>query len=477
MALLDGTEQKQSVALTGTQMAEALVASHNSKTAIENINGMQSNGSQIDESVNLAHPSLNHFLSKIERKDDNISIFVNGDSTGDASDEWVYYFAEWLFATYPEYTVRYRDWNNTTNVYEAFVTIGTGSGSFNIDIWNACTGSQPVYYLLNIDKTENAIKNITDNSIYADVSSTVDLTIVNHSHNHYGEVDVRELLLWNANFTEEYINFHPSSSWLWLKQNPWRDNYNNLQRVLGSVQWANIKDFAIADVWSKFENLNKDSSLYFDNIHPSTGLGTALAPTGTRLFLEAVTDQLTKKVHNKEVFANSTLNICTKAINVNPNLLHTDDNLPPDPYTLNGCVVEKDTTNFYDFRKGYSTKVIANGGASCYFRYRLGADELPRIVGKDIIIAILMYSPYTDVSTKNIIDISTSSGGHVVHKNLTHLSGGWNWRFIPAKAVKADTYLNIYIQPSSTSATTAGEYINIDKIIVLEGNIPFGESI
>ena len=438
---------------------------------------LNSSASEIDGSVNLAHPSLNHFLNKIERKDDNVSIFVNGDSTADSTSEWVYYFAEWIFTVYPEYTVRYRNWNNVTNTYSKPVMIGSGIGSFNMDIWNACTGSQPVYYLLNNNKTKNAIKNITNNTIYPDVSSTVDLTIVNHSHNHYGNKNDRELLLWNANFTEEYINFHPSSSWLWLKQNPWRDNYNNLQRVLGSVQWANIKGFAIADVWSKFEKLNKDSSLYYDNIHPSTGLGTDTTPTGTRLFLDAVTEQLTKKAHNVETFPSSSLNICTKAINDNPTLLHTDDALPPYPYTISGCTAVKDTTNVYDIRKGYSTKVIANGGASCYLRYKLEANMLPRIVGKDIIVAVLMYSPYTESTNKNCIDLSTYSGGHVIYKNLSHLSGGWNWRFIPTKVLEADTYLNIYIQLSTTSSITEGEYINIDKVIVLEGNIPYGETI
>ena len=88
--------------------------------------GMNSSASEIDGSVNLAHPSLNNFLFKAEEALKSISILVNSDSTGNGNDEWVYFFSQWLGIKYPKYTVRYRVWDETTKNYLAPVSMNTG---------------------------------------------------------------------------------------------------------------------------------------------------------------------------------------------------------------------------------------------------------------------------------------------------------------------------------------------------------------
>ena len=54
------------------------------------------------------------------------SVLLLGDSTGNDSDEWFYIFGQWLAAQFPEYTVEYRPWNNTTKAYGRPTILQTG---------------------------------------------------------------------------------------------------------------------------------------------------------------------------------------------------------------------------------------------------------------------------------------------------------------------------------------------------------------
>lgn len=455
--------------LTGDGMSQKLIE----------LSEISSSASEIDAVASLAHPSLTRFLNKLKAESSHITIFVNGDSTGDSTTEWVYFFSQWLADEYPNYSVVYYDWNNTLDSYETVTTIHTGTNGFNIKVFNASTGSQPVYYLMNESKKQNAIVNIIDRTIFPESSSTVDLTIINHSHNHIGEVVENNLLYWNALFTEEYLNIHKESGFIFIKQNPWQSNYNNKLRVDKAVAWANIKNMPIADVWNEFVLLNKNASLYADNIHPSVGIGTEEAPTGTRLFLNAVTKLLDNKVSsNNFYFPKSNLLNYSKSFNYNPNLEHKDgDSVPPTGYTVSGGTATKDTSIFYSNKKPYSTKVTATGGVPCFLRLKMTDSEISKLKGKNILVAILINFPYTEVVGKNKMQTSTTSQDFKVEKNLYHLTGGWNWRFVPVYISPTDTFLNLYINLDSSSTVVDGAYCNVDRIIVSNNLEPFGETI
>ena len=51
MALLDGTEEKYDVPLTGTQMNDAIVQAHLSKDAITKIDGLEASAEALDRTV------------------------------------------------------------------------------------------------------------------------------------------------------------------------------------------------------------------------------------------------------------------------------------------------------------------------------------------------------------------------------------------------------------------------------------------
>ena len=443
------------------------------KTTWDDFDSLKASAREIDGSVNLAHPSLNSFLYQAIDNTRNMGILVNSDSTGNSTNEWVQYFAKWLGETYPTYTVRIAFWNDAIEAYAALTTVSTGTGLYYIDIWNFANPGQQPFYILSPSKILNSFQKIVSTT---GSSTVIDLTIINHGHN--ADLTSRQTSKVNKFllFTEECIKMHPFSSYLIIWQNPTRDNYDNKDRVWASVEAAKIKNICVANAWDKFEALNKDSSLYEDNVHPSYGLGTSENPTGTQLFLEAVTEQLLKKPNLNFVNMTSFLNQTCDSINSNPNLTSLDAvTFVPVGYAVSGGTCSKDTSIFIDKKKGYSTKLTAIGGTACKLSLEYDTSMLDKR-NKTFTIAIRMYStPSTDTSYARAALISTSDVAQDL--GVWPLNGGWSWRFITVKVGLSDPYLRAYVYVYSSSEATAGQYVNIDKIVLVEGCTPDGNSI
>lgn len=444
---------------------------------LQNLKGINSSASEIDGSVNLAHPSLNSFLNQVNRNERHVSIFINSDSTGNGNDEWVYYFSEWLALKYPEYSVRYRIWNDISNSYESPIIINIGTGIYNIDVWNFAVGGSTPFHCLNINRKTKGLLEITNTTIYADVSPVIDLCIINHGHN-VNSPYVNDNPLRYALFTEEFILLQPyCNSFLLIRQNPLRDNFSNSQRIQWAVDWAKRKNFCIANVWDKFVQLNKDASLYSDNIHPSTGLGTEATPTGTRLFLEAVTEELSKKFNFNHASFDSYLNNSKPSFIFNPYLIHDiGDSVAPSGFITIGGSASKDTSAFISPKKGYSTKIIATGGTACYLEYTAPASVLSYLKGKNIIASVLLKTDAElNINTYGrVILITDGMGGDL---GLVQLNGSWNWRFTTIYVKPDAVYIKLRIYVDSASSVVAGKSINIDKVILSEGIIPSGYAI
>lgn len=447
---------------------ETRISSTQAKDAIFKIHSVQSSASEIDGSVNLAHPSLNSFLWQANDKSRNISILVNSDSTGNSTNEWVYLFGQWLAEKYPEYTVRYRIWNDTTNVYDSPISLNAGTGIFFIDIFNFAVSGSRTYRILG--KKQAALLDITNTSIYTTSSNVIDLCIINHGHNVGLSIRDYDNSLRHAMFTEELLNIHPFCSIMMIRQNPHRDDLSNKNDIDATVAWAKERGFCVADVWSKFIAKNRVYTLYADNIHPSTGLGD----TGTQLFLDAVTEQVKKNFNFNYTSWSSLLNDTMYTLNSNPNLTHSSDNLAPDGYTLVNCTASKDTINFIDTRKGYSTKLVANGGSASYMEYTITGALLEEIKQNQIVLAIRLKSEVEASSTTycrvGFFDSTLVNNDAVINE----LSGVWHWRYASFKPSYSATYVKVRVYIDSATTVSAGKTINIDKIFIAKGKLPFG---
>lgn len=443
------------------------------KTTWDDFDSLEASASEINGSVNLAHPSLNSFLFQINDNSRHMSIFVNSDSTGNGNNEWVYYFAEWLAETYPEYTVRYRLWNDVSFVYDAAISLNVGTGAYNIDVWNfAVSGSQVFHCMTETKKTEAYI-NITNTTINTTSSSVIDLCIINHGHNVTTEPNSWSNSLRYAYFTEDFIIYHPFSSYLLIRQNPRRDDLDNKAPTQSAVNWAKFKQFAIANVWDKFIALGRDASLYADNIHPSTGLGS----TGTQLFLDAVTEELSKKFNYNFIFPKSLITQGGLSYCSNSNMLHNSgDAVAPTGFTITGCTASKDTASFMNHVKGYSTKLTHSGsGGQAHITYTFSAEQKRAMLGKNIVVAVLVKTETNSSTTYGRLGINQTSET-LSGQSLVPLNGGWHWVYLTT-TIKIDTSFvqcRFFLDSSTTGAI--GTTINIDRMIIAEGVIPFGIS-
>lgn len=65
------------------------------------------------------------------------------DSTGDATDELVYQFAQWVGTQYPAYTVKYRLWNDTNQGYALPVSMQLGTAGYRYITFDAGASALP----------------------------------------------------------------------------------------------------------------------------------------------------------------------------------------------------------------------------------------------------------------------------------------------------------------------------------------------
>lgn len=418
---------------------------------------------------NYAHPQLTHFLYNASNNKRSLSIMFNSDSTGNENTEFIYLFAQWLTTKYPAYTVRYRLWNDTSNNYNAPASLNTGTSAFFIDVWNFANSGRNACYILHPSKLINGLFAITNTVTYTDVSPYVDLIVINHGHNQNNGSKMHNIGLKIGEFTEIALQSHPFAGVVQMRQNPYRDTYDNEEWIRGCVEYAMSRGFCIANAWDKFVALNKDSSLYNDNIHPSA--------TGTVLMLNALTGQLSKPLNLATAKVSESL-ISKIGKNFMPNgnftLWTTPASTPPDGWNVVGGSCAKDTTVFDDPTKAYSCKVTANGGAACYFERQISAAALlTSLKGSWVTMAMRVFIDETLQTTATQgraycftnTETSTPNGD-------TNTHGAWVWKFHSVFVKNTDSYVTIRIHLDSTTGTIAGKYMNIDRTFLFKGNLP-----
>lgn len=434
--------------------------------AIEKVSQISSSASEIDGSAKLAHPSVSKFLTCLNNNNKHISILVNSDSTGNETNEWVYLFAQWLATNYPVYTVRYRIWNTSTFDYDAPISINVGSGIYNLDIFNFAIGGTTPKYMLAKYFTK-ACKNIINQAIYPNTSTSVDLLIMNHGHNIYHRSKEQAEFMY-ADGLESILSIHNSCSVIGIKQNPLRDD-NTAESKHNAVENYILKrGIALANVYSKFIKLNKIPSLYADNVHPSTGLGTQESPTGTRLFLESIIEHLSKTVIKSGLAFNSKFNLTKKNLLPNGDFsIWTTPTNPPDGWTCSYCTPSQDSINFENIAIQKSLKVVSNGTGSAFVEYIVPSYILNSVKGKFLTLSARMYinSANTD-GNSGLIRVLTSSNSEIWTSAWTNAEfDAFVWSSIYFHLKETDTFLKIRIY----TGVNSGAIVNIDRVVLGKG--------
>lgn len=85
-------------------------------------------------------------VSMLIRGSQDVNIALLGDSTGNEVTEWFYRMLVGLAAMFPQITITYRLWNDTTQSYDAPVTIQTGTGPRTLNVYNCSVPGENVTY-------------------------------------------------------------------------------------------------------------------------------------------------------------------------------------------------------------------------------------------------------------------------------------------------------------------------------------------
>lgn len=391
----------------------------------------------------------------------DVNVLFVGDSTGDATAEWIYRIGSALAALYPTHTVNYRLYNNGTDTYDAAVEIAAGSGLRTITIWNASISGAALGTLKGA-KFAPAIGDLTDlNGI-----------VISYGHNdtaynatpyiQHGQM---------IGFIEQVMLAKPGVPITVILQNPNRDD-SNMDPVIAS--WRAVKalrpELGLVDVYSEFINRGKASGLYLDNIHPSNN---APGTDGTTLFVNKFMQGFSGSAAAPAAgsFIAWLTNRAASDILINGDFAAFAGAVP-DSFTLQGAgaTLTKDAGVFAP-GKSYSVKLV-NGTAASHLRQTFSPAQLAIVQSQKVTLAVHHY-----VSSAGSPGNSTGAIRLLPDPPLTDLTldpkliglDGWRWDVISGLSVAAVLTAFWAMQYASGSGGVTLGTVYIDEMRVFVG--------
>ena len=401
--------------------------------------------------------AISAIKKKVVEGTSDASILVIGDSTGDATTEWVYLFAQWLSSEYPTHSVDYYGWDDATTNYLAPIQISTGTGSRKITFWNASlSGSRPDSWMS--DRYASAIS-----------GKSADLVIWNHGHNvalsALNQTSEADYSPWVERVQIEY----PFAGTIITAQNPNRDNeaYTPKALLLGNLKDAR-NGVSLLDVHSRFIADGKPVSYYSDNVHPNA--------TGEAVWADVLKTAWMRAPAGDE--EPPEIWTATTGENLLDNGDFSDFNLAtPTRWTKGGTgTCTKSVTTVYGSAP-YSVKLESNP-SSVYLNQVIAAPKLAlaKANGK-VSLAVRRYcepSAVARVGLTYVAVVSPTEGTKnylLPVPSINPCTGAWHWVFVRDIPVPNDaSAVGVYIY--SGSLATAGPVTYFDRVSLVVGSKP-----
>lgn len=376
----------------------------------------------------------------------DVNLLFIGDSTGDATNEWIYLFAQWLATEYPTHSVSYRLWSTTS--YAAASALSTGSGANTIRIWNASVaGTAPIHHM-------------GSNFAAAIADTNPDLIVWSHGHNLLAQEGLAR-----AEFVGPMDQVRlalPSVPNAAVRQNPRRDDNKMAVTVADLDALAeDYGDLTLIDAYSLFIAQNKDSSLYADNLHPSTA--------GSQLFLQAA-----KTAWNGSRAGDSPAVTDAFLESLGTNLLANANFADPSyvggkptGWSVTGntaCTLE---TTIKDAGKSQCMKITSTAASSGLLQTIASPATLQN---KQATIAVRMYVPAGQsqlAAGVNLIRLTPTSSYTISRGN----SGVDGWRWLVVTTPNLGAFANFRVTLNIIAAA-ASSTVYIDRVILVEGEFP-----
>ena len=376
----------------------------------------------------------------------DVNLLFIGDSTGDATNEWIYLFAQWLATEYPTHSVSYRLWSTTS--YAAASALSTGSGANTIHIWNASVaGTAPIHHM-------------GSNFAAAITNTNPDLIVWSHGHNLLAQEGLAR-----AEFVGPMDQVRlalPSVPNAAVRQNPRRDDNNMAVTVADLDALAeDYGDLTLIDAYSLFVAQGKSSSLYSDNVHPNAA--------GIQLFLQAA-----KAAWNGSRAGDSDAVTAAFLASLGTNLLANADFSDPSyvggtptGWSVTGDAVCTLETTIVDAGKSQSMKVASTASSS---GLQQNISTPSALSNKQATIAVRMYVPAGQSITAagvNLLRLTPVSSYTISRGN----SGvdGWRWFVVTTRNLGAFAAFRVTL---NTIAAATSSTVYIDRAILVEGESP-----
>lgn len=355
------------------------------------------------------------------------TILAVGDSTGNATDEWIYLFAVYLAAQYPTHSVIYHLYDNGAvggaNAWNAPVTVSTGSTAAEVHIWNASVATTNPTYLLGSRKAV-AIDSVTP-----------DLIIWNHGQNTTALPNDAKRDCWLMGF-ENVRLAHPGVPNVVMLQNPRRDD-DQMASVISTIEELGglYGDVTYIDGYSSFIDAGKPSGWYTDNVHPNA--------TGSGILRDAAVAEWQRARRGSIEVADAFLATAGTNYLLNGDFADWPGALPANWSSLNSATATKEMT-IKPVGAAYSALIEGTTAQAGIYQ---GATALGAAAGKTVTMAALVFIPNGSATGVGRQGLYAANGTTRFSYGGLIPQGGWFWSIV-----------SNYTFPASPSAPQATLY-------------------
>lgn len=410
------------------------------------------------------HPSvLDHTLiGALTAGDDDVSVLVIGDSTGDDAAEWVFLAFQELADRFPTHTFVVHPWDaEGSDDWGPPRRLWQGSGEHTVDIWNFSASGRNTSYGMG-------------DRFPALLATQPDQIVISHGKNE-GSPDRGSVRGQMMALTESLRADLPGAPITLVLQPPNADDDEMMARNDIYRELADNRGFGVVDVFGAFAaSPDPNALLKADGIHPTTA-SDAPAPNASQLWADTFLAAAQAATAVDEVPSPLPSTLISDG---DPILTETFDRsssaeVPPG-WELVGAVVAPGDDVFVDPHSpaGGAIRLTVTGDEAGGIRYQWPNDELESLRGTTITVAVRVY--VEDGQPVTAGRIGWADGVSVVNSgNYVWARDGWHWRVLDFTVDPAAAYLRLtlYADTSSETDGTLGEAW-FGRLTVASGRFP-----
>lgn len=470
----DGTVDNV-VAATGQSVSEALAVATNAAKGAALVGygaSIEYPAGTVGGELRTIQSQVSHLWRRIRTNQSDVNIIVLGDSTGNATDEWVYLMAQWLAAECPTHTVKYRLFSlgtivpsGGTDTWGSYTTIQTGSGPMPPD---AVTNTIFIDNASVSGTNTNYVEGGREGTIWT--GTDYDLVIFNYGHN-TGTDTTEEIA--QPEFMTAVCNARlhaPRAGVLVTLQNFRTSLSGKAQSYRMWNAWRNVASqlqAGVIDVGTAFASV-PDVSIYMaDETHPNAlGQSALWLPQVQRTMAEP------RNYTGEDPGSLSPFSIVKPCYTSNPRFSYWAST-NPDNWTFTSCTTAKDTGKTEG--TAYSLRITNTAGLNPQITQDLSG-QLVRLRGRVVTVVARVWRTSGLNLLAGRVGLTASNGVTSVsatsYPRSVESAGGWEWSQISICVPNDANSLTLVAYTGAADGSDNGEQIWFDSIGVFESSQP-----